>query len=151
MDKRILLLSGLVGSGKTTRLLHWCSGRKEIGGIVSPVVNEHRVFKDLRSGTIKNMEATADEEYIAVGRYRFSKIAFEWANERILNAMMEGCAWIVIDEIGPLELRGEGFYNTLQHLLDSMDRNYRLLLVVRKSVLEEVISTFHLEDKSYEV
>ena len=151
MDKQIYILSGPVHSGKTTHLLRWFSGRKDIGGILSPVINGLRVFQDIRAGTTKKMEAEGDEEVYLVGKYRFSKSSFEWANDIITKAAQENCSWLVIDEIGPLEIKEEGFYNTLQQVIQGKGQSFQLVLVVRDSILDSVISKFKLDAEGYSV
>ena len=50
--------------------------------------------------------------------------------------------WLVVDEIGPLELRGEGFSDVLKMIV--RERKERTLLVVRKALIDDVISQFEL-------
>ncbi len=67
---------------------------------------------------------------LQVGAYQFSSGAFRAANRSLRRALAADL--ICIDEFGPLELRGEGFYPAVKFLL----RRYRgiLLLTARPSV-----------------
>ncbi len=87
------------------------------------------------------MEATGGEKTLAVGRFVFSKAGFAKAIQIIRDSITrEG--WLVIDEIGPLELRGEGFYNVLKEVLAV--RNEKIVLVVREGLEEEVKNQFKI-------
>ena len=51
---------------------------------------------------------------------------------------------IVIDEAGPLELRGEGWAGRISELLKLNE--WQIILVVRKSLVDEVIRKFGIKD-----
>ena len=54
--------------------------------------------------------------------------------------------WLVIDEIGPLELRGGGLEPMVGKILNEYKRtkNNRLIIVVRENLLEKVIEHYKL-------
>ena len=88
------------------------------------------------------MEARKNEtETIAIGRFIFSKTAFEKASRIIRNAK-DKKGWLVIDEIGPLELRKGGFYKALSDVLKN--HAAQLLLVVREGLVDKVKEFFEL-------
>lgn len=90
------------------------------------------------------MEATGEEETLAIGRFVFSKAGFNKAIQIIRNAINnEG--WLVIDEIGPLELEGKGFYTIVNEIL-TMRKN-KTILVVRKGMVEKVKDRFMINAK----
>ncbi len=85
------------------------------------------------------MEATGDEETLAIGQFVFSKAGFDKAIQIIHDAInTEG--WLIIDEIGPLELKSEGFCDVLKEVL--VQRNNKLLLVVREGLAKQVKDHF---------
>jgi nucleoside-triphosphatase THEP1 len=88
------------------------------------------------------MEAAAGEESIAVGKFVFSKSNFDKAIE-ILQSSIEKEGWVVVDEIGPLELKQEGFYTVVTALLNK--RKGKLILVVRQGLQEEVKQQFQIQ------
>ncbi|MEP7264156.1 MAG: nucleoside-triphosphatase [Bacteroidota bacterium] len=146
----IYVFSGDVQSAKTTRLLNWCNGRKNIAGILTPVIDQKRYFLNVLSGEKMLMEAPKEERNVqAIGRFVFSSDAFVWAEKILADAMDSDAELIVIDEIGPLELQGKGFHNILLRLLESNIKN--LLLVVRSSKLEEVIANYNLHQHTLKV
>ena len=86
-----------------------------------------------------------DKKTLTVGKYHFKKEAFEKAVEIIQKGLLHP-GWIVIDEIGPLELKGEGFYSILNEALDSKTSGLKILLVIRKAVLDRVLDYFRLRE-----
>ena len=89
------------------------------------------------------MEATGDEEALTVGRFIFSKTGFEKAKQIIRDAININ-DWLVIDEIGPMEMRGDGFCDVLKEVLSV--RKEKLLLVVREGMAGKVKDYFEMSD-----
>ena len=143
-SKKVFILSGDIQTGKTTSLLNWIGNRNDVHGILTPVVNGKRVFLDIKTKEQFRMEAEEGEkDIISIGRYKFSSKKFEKAKQLIQNAMQKD-GWLIIDEIGPLELNGEGFHNVLVEALNSSQQ--KILLVVRNSILEEVKKRYRISN-----
>lgn len=107
---RVRLVHGPIDSGKTGR------GRS-VGGVLARKTPQGRRFVGLAAGDAVALEHPApDEVAVAVGRFLFRQAAFAWAEARIKAAVAAGCDVVVIDEIGPLELRGEDFADLLDRL-----------------------------------
>ena len=142
MGEVLYLLTGEIHSGKTTRLLSWCQNRKDVVGILSPVIGGARTFLDI--GTMEEfpMEVAGEEETMDIGKYHFSKAAFDRASSILFNNIHTE-NWLVIDEIGPLELRGEGFAAIVKKITE--ERVGKTLFVVRDIVLPDVIGHFKLD------
>ena len=137
----IFILTAPIQSGKTTTLISWSANRNDVHGILTPVIGGKRVFMDAQTKEQFPMEVTGDEETLVVGRFVFSKAGFDKAIQIIRNAInKEG--WLVIDEIGPLELKGEGFCDILKEVL--FQRNDKLLLVVREGLVQQVKKYFSI-------
>lgn len=127
--QKVFILSGAIQSGKTTSLLKWSATRSDVHGILTPVVNGKRVFMNAHTKEHFPMEASEEEkETLTIGRFTFSKSGFEKAIQ-IISAAIPKCCWLVIDEIGPLELNGDGFFKILMEALHTYEG--KLLLVVR--------------------
>lgn len=140
---KIYILTGPIRSGKTSALLQWSADQKSIGGILTPDINGERVFQMLPDNHILPMLANSEEEEVMeVGRFQFSKHLFQKAIQSIYHSIEEKKDWIIIDEIGPLELRDEGFADVLKNMLRNEERAYNILLVVRDGLLEKVIDYF---------
>ena len=143
MPKKALIVTGPINSGKTTRLMEWCKNRNDVYGILTPKINGKRVFMDVASGEQFEMEAQENEEdVLKIGKYNFSTQAFERAKEIVKIAGKKKDGWLIIDEVGPLELKGEGFCEELKELLNSKENSLQVIIVIRESLAEEVLSYF---------
>jgi nucleoside-triphosphatase THEP1 len=138
----VYILTAPVQTGKTTSLVNWSAKRNDVYGILTPVVDGKRVFMNAHTKEQFPMEAVEGEkEVLSIGRFVFSKNNFEKAIQIILNAInKEG--WLVIDEIGPMELRGEGFHNILKEVV--LQRKGKIILVVREGLTEKVKTSFNI-------
>lgn len=144
-DNKVVMLVAPVQTGKTTSLIGWSAGRNDVYGILTPVVDGRRMFMDACSRQLFLMEAREEEiETVSIGRYRFSQQNFERASEVIRRAIHEE-GWLVIDEIGPLELNGGGFSEVLKEVLEQ--RKNKMILVVRDkdAVAEQVKDRFGIQ------
>lgn len=136
---KIILVSGEKQIGKTTKLFNKFSEKNYVGGVLMPVIDEVRHFYFLSDKAYLNVETEAfDDTQILVGRFCFSKEAFEKANETILkNIGIKSI--IIIDEIGPLELKSyDGLFSSLNYALEHISTIRFLILVVRPSLVEEL-------------
>ena len=138
----IFLLSGPVHSGKTTLLKRAVREFKDQGvkidGFLSEAVfsGKKRIGYDLldlredRSNPL--LRIAGEEEWQRIGSYFFISSGIEKAEKIILRS---GEAQIcVVDEVGPLELEGRGFWPALERVLLPPSTNF--LIVVRETILE---------------
>lgn len=145
----IYLFSRPIHSGKTTALLHWCRNRSGIAGIAMPDIDGSRKILDLTSRTVFPVQCSEPgqslEPLINIGKYHFYASAFEKANSILLEALEQEYDWLVIDEVGKLELEQKGFYPAVQKAVEqhlNNDQQANLLLTVRESLTQEVIRYF---------
>ena len=96
---------------------------------------------DIATGEEVLLEHPAgDEVSVTVGRFQFRQAAFDWAVQHIDEALGQARS-VVIDEVGPLEMRGGGF----APLLDRLERDHpkvRRVLLVRTPLLDAVADRF---------
>ena len=86
------------------------------------------------------MEAgPGEKDTLSIGRYVFSATGFRKAIAHLRNNMHKP-GLLIIDEIGPLELRGNGFKDVLEEILK--ERTGDLLIVVRENLVDEVVRKF---------
>lgn len=136
----LIIITGPIQTGKTTALQEWLV-TKEARGILSPVVDGTRMLYAIQEGIYIPFQASGpSHETISVGRFHFYRHAFDRANDILMKETPGNLC--VIDEIGPLELQGQGFSPALEKLKSNPSIN--LLLVVRNSLLEEVQKKLNL-------
>lgn len=143
MSGGTLILHGDIGGGKTRRAGQWARERAEaglaVGGVLALKTPEGRRFHDLWTGDEMAKEPVAgDEPAVEVGRFRFRAAAFDWAEARIRAAVAAGAEAVVIDEVGPLEMRGEGF----AALIDTLPDAVRRVLLVRTGLEDAAAARF---------
>lgn len=144
--KRVFILSGPIQTGKTTSLVNWSQDRDDVAGILTPVVNGKRVFMDVHTREQFAMEASeTDVDVLSVGRFVFSKSSFDRAQE-VIRSGVGRPGFLVIDEVGPLEMRREGFYAVVKEALQRQDAEQVVILVVREGLVERVREFFMLHD-----
>lgn len=149
----IFIFSRPIHSGKTTELLQWCSQKKNIAGVLMPDIDCSRKMLDLHTKEVFNIEcidtANTNEPLTTVGRFHFYTAAFEKGNSIIAEALLRSPDWLIIDEAGKLELEGKGFYGSIVSAVkffQNEKRNDNLLIAVRESLCEEVISFFKIKN-----
>ena len=65
----------------------------------------------------------------------------------MLNSLDTNLDWLLIDEIGPLELNGSGLEPAITQVFAAHQKfNGNILCVVRDSILEKFIEHYKLED-----
>jgi nucleoside-triphosphatase THEP1 len=142
-EKKIYILSGPVKTGKSTRLLVWALKKENAKGIITPISGKKRVFFDIGTQEVFHMEAQEGEKNtLTTGKYIFSKDSFDKAEKIIETGASTDAQWIVIDEIGPMELKGEGFCRVLRKILKNDLRTYNLVLVIRDKIIADTLNHF---------
>ncbi len=145
---RIFILSGPVHSGKTTRLMKWAVSHSGIDGIFQPVVDGKRFLYHLGSRTLKPLETESENDYISIGKYKFSIESFKWSQALLEESLRKELDWLIIDEIGPLELAGKGIEPAFSKILSAAESvPFNILCVVREEMLDKFVKHYYLENK----
>jgi nucleoside-triphosphatase THEP1 len=148
---RIFILSGQVGSGKTNCLKRIIEGLKErnipAGGIISERILENDVTVgydviDISSGNRGKFLREKEIENGAIGRFGICEEGLMLGNKALRYAGTHSNDLIIIDEVGQLELRGEGWAESLSRLARS--GNHHLLLSVNQRFVNEVVDKWGL-------
>lgn len=151
---KIYLVSGALAAGKTTfaksvaELVRLQQIRT--GGILSVRLLEHKEtigydLQDLHSGEqFKFLRLGNGSIHNRIGRFTIDPDGLKRGVEILVNTIDQGKELVVIDEIGKLELRGEGWAAALQQLLALSECT--LLLTVRKGMEQEMVDRWHLSD-----
>ena len=85
---------------------------------------------------------------IKVGPFLFSKSVLKDSHSELKEA--KGCDWIIIDEIGPLEMkRKQGYEPAVSQVLAARKseqfRSTKFIIVVRPSLKDQIASTYGLD------
>lgn len=140
---KIVILTGEVQSGKSTALLQWVEHRNA-GGFLTQIVAGKRMLFSLPEKVYAPFESVQASEYtLAVGRFHLLKSTFDQMNNQLINQSGALFEWLIIDEVGPLELREGGIYPGLMYVLHHSVTP--LLLVVRAGLVQQVVDKFKLE------
>jgi nucleoside-triphosphatase len=128
MQKRVLLLTGNPGVGKTTVLLKAVNALKEkgfcVGGMLSREARENGVrvgfeILDLNSGRSGWLAHVNQKTGPHVGKYRVNLEDLDFIGAEAIEVAVEKCAVIAIDEVGPMELFSEKFKEATRKALES--------------------------------
>ena len=129
--------------------MHWCD-QKNAAGILMPDIDGSRKIFNIKTKEVFDIECkdpfNSKMPLVTIGNYHFYTDAFEKANSILLEAFDDN-NWLIIDEAGKLELNSKGLYPAIkfitgQEVYKTAGKN--LLIVVRDSLYEEVISFFNL-------
>ena len=145
--EKIVIITGKIKVGKTTYLQNQIKTKSNIKGILQPVIEGERFFKDLESGETKQITAkTKSEGTFSIGKYIFNFNAFDWAKEKLETILIEGFDTIVIDEYGPLEFENKGLEPAVSKIISVVlkSSNQRLIIVIRELLVERFIQKFNL-------
>ena len=144
---KILILSAPIQSGKTTKLMSWFEKRDKVDGILAPVKNNRRHIFCIGNNQLIDLEdVTKIEDQLKIGRFTFSLNAFNQTRKYLQQIDPGETDWIIIDEIGPLELNGKGLEPALSECLNKWQRYpVNIILVVRDYLLDGVIKKYNVE------
>jgi len=137
--KPLIIITGEKQCGKTTTCSILVSLLKDrgfsCGGVLSPG-GETRRFHLLNSDRYLPFSPGRNEKTVSIGKFRISARNFDKAKESIIDDLTEDV--LFIDEIGLLEMDGQGFYPEFIYALEK--RSNFLILTCRKSILSLFIA-----------
>ncbi len=151
-EKRILIVTGPIQTGKTTRLFKFVNDLKSVDGILAPIVEGKRHLFHISTRTLKILEAPESSETISIGKYHFLKSTFDWANEKLIKSLNKVPEYLVIDELGKLELNGKGLHKSAIYMLrHSQKYSTKVVFVVRDYLLKQMIDFYRISAEEYEI
>lgn len=143
----VFLLAGERNAGKSTAVYELIQHRPGYwGGVLCMAVREkgQKVGSDaLDVMTGKRVPfARTGGGGVEVGRYRISQAGIAHGRRAIERAVHAGRP-VIIDEVGPLEVQGRGFWPSVQQAVAEAPQ---VLLVVREKLRPVVIKKLGLDD-----
>ncbi len=151
MSKTIYIYTGPVQSGKTTAVYKWSREQKSVGGFLTPDIGGLRYAHFLATKQWQSFETQNPTEIaatISIGKFNFFQSTFHYMQESLLTDLSSGKEWIVIDELGKLEVKGEGLAPTAQQVITAVQANKaqsNLILMIREELLSTAIEVFDIE------
>jgi len=141
--KIIYILTGPIKSGKSSSLFDWVNENPNATGLLSLLIEGKKYLYSISDKEKKCLE-TLNKNGVKVGRYLFDPKVFYWAQQKLINELNNAKDILIIDEIGYLELKGEGLEPMLTKIITQTEEanNIKLLLVVRKSLINQVIEHY---------
>ena len=153
----VYILTGTVRSGKSIFLKqlvrHLKQASVNVNGYLSVAVHEDnkKIGYDLlviKTGkSFPFLRLRGDEAWERIGPYFFVASSLKKA-EAIIHSRPDSDV-LIIDEIGPLELKGKGLWPALKKKLDRSPA--RLLIVVRKNILHDVVKRINEIDQEVRI
>ena len=128
MGKRIWLLTGEPGSGKTTALMRIVNAVRAKGYSIGGVIAVEKRIRGVRVGfevvdlLSGNRDTLASVEYKTgprVGKYRVNLKALSDLAAKALTEAIQHCDLIVCDEIGPMEMASPEFRRAVREVVNS--------------------------------
>lgn len=149
----IYVLTGEIGSGKTTALFNAIQGQTKVGGFLSPIQNQIRQFYFIRNGLYIPMESSGaySKANLVVGKYIFDSSAFHQAKVQFAQDWNSSLNLLILDEFGPLEFKNQGLMPELNPYLKLAQENtkHSILVVVRNTLLESFAKSYSVNQVIY--
>lgn len=150
--RRWVILTGGRGEGKTTLCLALAERARhagwKVGGIVSPGSwndggRDVYHVRDLLSGEERVLARQSKQAgTIRVGAFAFEPDGIAFGRQALESAKEANVQLLIVDEVGPLELRGDGWSPVLDRIL--ADVFGVMVWVVRPELVEEVRTRYPL-------
>ena len=147
--KKIYLVTGAVGEGKTAWLVKLTGLMKErgisTGGILAlRIMEEGKTtgydITDISSGSRTPFLRQTGDATVGVERFTMDEAGFRAGQRALDPSVNRTMDVVIIDEVGPLELRGQGWSDRISGLLH--ETRAILILAVRKNLTEDVKEKF---------
>lgn len=148
MPESITIITGDIDSGKTTEAQRMLSRRENCAGMLAHGLQEETSEKygyeveSVPTGERRVLlRSTPASDSVPVGRFYLDTHTLRWAINQLKAGMTSDT--LLVDELGPLELAGGGYYDTVNYLLT----HYRgeLILVIRSGLLEPMLKKLGLQ------
>jgi len=150
----VIIITGNVQEGKTSFLLQVVDALKKdeikINGFLARGVHEddQRIgydLEDISSGeSLVYIRNTPSAGWYRHGKYYFSPEGESFGRQILKDAEVENTELMIIDEIGPVELKGRGWADEIEALVNT--GGMMQLWVVRRPLLKNVIRQWSIGD-----
>jgi nucleoside-triphosphatase THEP1 len=151
----IHIVTGAIDEGKTRKMNEIYHQLRQGDGFLSNKIfidpSTFTGYEIQRLGSGERIPLAYKAEYIPavwdeayrLGPYSFSREAFRFVDKMIDEIVGSDIEPVFIDEIGPLELSGRGFFTAVVKVLNTHKEVY---ITVRTHCVEDVINKFNIRD-----
>ena len=150
---KVFILTGEKHEGKTTFAISLAEALKkkglDVGGFVAPGKFENNrrsefSILDLKTGTQQPLCSIHQKEGEAIGPFRFDPSGQQFGKQILTPENLKDIDVLFIDEIGPLEIRGQGWASAIDLLMN--DQGLTQIWIIRKGLVDEAIQKWGLMD-----
>ncbi len=133
----VIIVTGVVGIGKTTvcdKVVKIARSQGySCGGIIAhKAQNGDIIIEDVQTGETRALASTSSiYQGPHAGRYFFNPEGIDFGTQAIARGTASDI--LLVDELGPLELRGEGFAEVIEEIAAGKVNN--CVVVIRKDLL----------------
>lgn len=149
----VFLLTGERGEGKTTTLVRVVEILRDESITISGIITHGTVKNGFRNSfTVVNVKTNVGVQLCSretgtdgerCGAFLFSNEGLRHGFQALSLESAEGAELIVIDEVGHLELRGEGWATCIDRLMAEAN-GIPMVWVVRRNSIDQVIARWRL-------
>ena len=138
----VIIVTGAVGIGKTTvcqKVVKIAQSQGySCGGVIAhKTQNEDIIIEDVQTGETKALASTSDiYQGPHTGKYSFNPEGIDFGTQAIARGSASDI--LLVDELGHLELRGEGFAKVIEQIAAGKVKN--CIIVIRKDLLSAFLT-----------
>jgi nucleoside-triphosphatase len=154
MKNKIIIITGEQGSGKTTflqeLLFELANKDVQIGGILAEgfwknYERDYFELIDLKSNNkLLYCQREPKDGWENVRHFYINPVGQKFGESALDTNYLQRSDIVVIDEIGPFEIKGKGWAKSIDSLLKDIPKRI-MIWVVRKSMLEEVKNHYKIK------
>lgn len=147
-----IIVTGSIGVGKTTICKKVIELAGSLGYICGGVItyktrDDDIIIQDVRTGETKTLASIRDiYQGPRTSKYCFNPEAFDFGNEAIEGSISSDIT--VVDELGYLELQGQGFSRVVKQVTAGTFKH--CILVIRSDLLSSYLSRLGVETTVFE-
>jgi len=156
MKNKVIIVTGNQGEGKTTFIRNIILDLKKeefkIGGLIAPGYWKNNTREKFELQNIKSnkviiyCQIEPKKGWDKIRKFYINPLGQLFGEQALDPDFLKSSDIIIIDEIGPFELEGKGWASSLTKILKNLKTP--LIIVVRKSLLENVIDHWNIINPS---
>jgi nucleoside-triphosphatase THEP1 len=156
IDKKqsVFIITGDIGSGKTSTIKQLIKEIKRKGLTVAGIYSQRIMEQNETIGydiiDIKSnvrgpfLRLSTDSTLDTIGKYQIFKDGLKLGESTLSEIADTPANFIIIDEVGKLETKGEGWSENLKSILKNKDS--KIIISVRNSFINDVVTHFKIEN-----